>query len=173
MADTRVSVHACLDKSGVPPLPLLTLCMIVRDEARFLPGCLASVQDVVDEVVVVDTGSQDETMSVAQAAGARVVRFPWNDDFSAARKRGPCVGDRSVHPCVGCRRATDLRRRAADPAGVPRGEGRRVDVALTQRRRSRCRPDRRGGGQAAKWRRGVFATLVAADAGPRVGGRGA
>lgn len=62
-----------------------SLCMIVRDEAEHLRGCLASVQNVFDEMVVVDTGSSDESPRVAAAAGARVVSFPWNDDFAAAR----------------------------------------------------------------------------------------
>jgi tetratricopeptide (TPR) repeat protein len=63
----------------------LSLCMIVRDEALFLPGCLASVRGVVDQLVVVDTGSTDDTAAIARDAGATVVRFDWVDDFAAAR----------------------------------------------------------------------------------------
>jgi tetratricopeptide (TPR) repeat protein len=63
----------------------LTLCLIARDEERMLPGCLASVRGAVDELVVVDTGSQDRTAELARAAGAKVVRFTWCDDFAAAR----------------------------------------------------------------------------------------
>ncbi len=63
----------------------LSLCMIVKDEARFLPGCLASVAGVVDEVVIVDTGSTDATPSIAERSGARLERLPWADDFSAPR----------------------------------------------------------------------------------------
>jgi len=63
----------------------LTLCMIARDEAEMLPDCLQSVKDVVDEMIVVDTGSQDRTVPIAEALGARVVHHPWSDDFSAAR----------------------------------------------------------------------------------------
>ena len=59
--------------------------MIVRDEERMLPGCLASVRGAVDEIVVVDTGSRDGTRAIAQAAGARIYEFPWCDDFAAAR----------------------------------------------------------------------------------------
>lgn len=59
--------------------------MIVRDEEALLPGCLASVRGVVDEIVVVDTGSRDGTRQLARQAGARVVDFAWCDDFSAAR----------------------------------------------------------------------------------------
>ena len=63
----------------------ISLCMIVRDEERFLPACLESVQGVVDEIVVVDTGSQDSTVAIAEQFGARVLDHAWNDDFAAAR----------------------------------------------------------------------------------------
>lgn len=63
----------------------LTLCLIARDEAAFLPGCLDSVRGIVDELIVVDTGSTDETIEIAKHAGARIVRHTWNDDFAAAR----------------------------------------------------------------------------------------
>lgn len=63
----------------------ITLCTIARNEEQLLAGCLASVQGIVDEVIVVDTGSTDGTVAVAEAAGARVVVHPWTDDFSAAR----------------------------------------------------------------------------------------
>jgi tetratricopeptide (TPR) repeat protein len=63
----------------------ISLCLIVRDEERFLPGCLASVAGAVDEIVVADTGSTDRTVEIARAAGANVVHHAWNDDFSVAR----------------------------------------------------------------------------------------
>src|SRR5262249_33980822 len=65
--------------------PRVSLCMIVRDEEANLPACLASAADLVDEVVVVDTGSTDRTREVAARFGARVFDFPWVDDFAAAR----------------------------------------------------------------------------------------
>jgi tetratricopeptide (TPR) repeat protein len=63
----------------------LSLCMIVRDNAATLRPCLASIRPWVDEMIVVDTGSKDETPSIAQEYGARLFHFPWCDDFSAAR----------------------------------------------------------------------------------------
>jgi tetratricopeptide (TPR) repeat protein len=63
----------------------LSLCMIVRNEAEELPRCLESVQGVVDELVVVDTGSQDGTVDVARRYGAVVREIPWQNDFAAAR----------------------------------------------------------------------------------------
>ena len=62
--------------------------MIVKDEAEFIAGCLQSVQGVVDEIIVVDTGSRDDTAAIAQRLGARVFHFPWSDDFAAARNHG-------------------------------------------------------------------------------------
>lgn len=59
--------------------------MIVRDEARFLPGCLASIEGVVDEIVVLDTGSTDETMSIAEQHGAVTASDDWRNDFAEAR----------------------------------------------------------------------------------------
>jgi tetratricopeptide (TPR) repeat protein len=63
----------------------VSLTMIVRDEERRLPDCLASAADLADEVVVADTGSADRTREVAARFGAKVVEFPWADDFAAAR----------------------------------------------------------------------------------------
>lgn len=65
--------------------PEISLCMIVRNEERVLGDCLASVRRWVDEIVVVDTGSTDRTVAMAEEFGARVFRFPWCDDFAAAR----------------------------------------------------------------------------------------
>jgi tetratricopeptide (TPR) repeat protein len=65
--------------------PTVALCMIVKNEASNLPRCLASTRPWVDDTVVVDTGSTDGTQDVARAHGARVVEWPWRDDFAAAR----------------------------------------------------------------------------------------
>jgi tetratricopeptide (TPR) repeat protein len=59
--------------------------MIVKNEEAMLPGCLESVRDVAEEIVVVDTGSTDRSVEVARSYGAKVAHFQWRDDFSAAR----------------------------------------------------------------------------------------
>lgn len=69
------------------PNPTISLCMIVRDEERFLASCLESVKGVADEIIVADTGSRDSTVEIAQRFGARVVHHPWDEDFAAARNR--------------------------------------------------------------------------------------
>ncbi|TAF02174.1 MAG: glycosyltransferase [Nostocales cyanobacterium] len=63
----------------------LSLCMIVKNEEAALPRCLGSVQNVVDEIVVLDTGSTDKTPDIAQQFGAKVHYFQWCNDFSVAR----------------------------------------------------------------------------------------
>ncbi len=63
----------------------LSVCMIVKDEAERLPRALESVRRIADEIVVVDTGSSDDTVSVAESFGAKVIRSKWEDDFSQAR----------------------------------------------------------------------------------------
>ena len=63
----------------------LSLCMIVKNEEPHLAKCLMSVKPVVDEMIVVDTGSSDRTKSIAAALGATVFDHPWTNDFSKAR----------------------------------------------------------------------------------------
>ncbi len=66
----------------------LSLCLIVRDEADTLEQCLKSAAPVVDEVVVIDTGSTDNTAEIAQRFGARIENVAWQQDFSKARNAG-------------------------------------------------------------------------------------
>jgi tetratricopeptide (TPR) repeat protein len=63
----------------------LSLCMIVKDEQEMLPACLAAAASAVDEIVVVDTGSSDDTIEIARAHGARVIEHPWSGSFAEAR----------------------------------------------------------------------------------------
>jgi glycosyltransferase involved in cell wall biosynthesis len=63
----------------------LSLALIVKNEMRCLERCLKSIGHVVDEIVVVDTGSTDGTARIAQSLGAKVSTFQWCNDFAAAR----------------------------------------------------------------------------------------
>jgi hypothetical protein len=66
-------------------MPTLSLAMIVKDEQATIRGVLGDVAGFCDELVVVDTGSSDDTVRTAEQAGARVAHYPWHDDFAAAR----------------------------------------------------------------------------------------
>jgi tetratricopeptide (TPR) repeat protein len=65
----------------------LSLCMIVRNEEQFLGDALTSVQGVVDEICIVDTGSTDGTVAIAESFGARVKHVTWREDFAWARNQ--------------------------------------------------------------------------------------
>jgi tetratricopeptide (TPR) repeat protein len=74
--------------AGDAPGGLLAASLIVRNEAAFIADCLASVRPVVDDLVVVDTGSTDDTPAIAASHGARVFHFPWRENFAEARNAG-------------------------------------------------------------------------------------
>lgn len=63
----------------------ISLCMIVKNEESKLEKCLGSLKGIVDEMIVVDTGSTDGTVSVAEKFGAKVEHFKWTGDFAEAR----------------------------------------------------------------------------------------
>jgi glycosyltransferase involved in cell wall biosynthesis/Flp pilus assembly protein TadD len=69
----------------MPEMPTLSLCMIAKNEEAHLSRCLESVRGLVDEIVLVDTGSADRTVEIARSFGARIFQFAWQDDFSLAR----------------------------------------------------------------------------------------
>ncbi len=64
---------------------MICLTVIARNESRCIARCLDSAAPFVDDMLVVDTGSTDDTRAIARRCGARVADFPWVDDFSAAR----------------------------------------------------------------------------------------
>lgn len=63
----------------------ISACVIVKNEAKNIQQWLTSMKGFADEIIVVDTGSVDETKQLAQQAGARVIDYPWQDDFAAAK----------------------------------------------------------------------------------------
>ncbi len=64
----------------------ISLCMMVRNEARFLGRCLESAIRIADQVIVVDTGSTDRSAEIAKAAGAELYFWPWQNNFSLGRQ---------------------------------------------------------------------------------------
>jgi len=75
--------NAILPKNRAPNT--LSVCMIVKDEENHLGDCLKSVQSFADQIVVVDTGSTDGTVKIADSYGATVVQSDWRNDFSYSR----------------------------------------------------------------------------------------
>lgn len=63
----------------------ISLCMIVKNEAQVLARCLDSVADLMDEIIIVDTGSTDDTKAIASRYTDKIYDFAWVNDFSAAR----------------------------------------------------------------------------------------
>lgn len=69
------------------PAPTISACMIVKNEEEMLPRCLASINGFVDEIIIVDTGSDDHTVEIAKSFGARVYHHPWEHNFSKHRNQ--------------------------------------------------------------------------------------
>ncbi|MBN1832746.1 MAG: glycosyltransferase [Deltaproteobacteria bacterium] len=67
--------------------PSISACMIVKNEEKLLPLCLRSIKDYVDEIVIVDTGSTDNTVSIGKLFGARMYHHPWEHNFSKHRNQ--------------------------------------------------------------------------------------
>ena len=80
---------------------MLSLSMIMRNEAERLERCLASVAGFVDEMVLLDTGSSDATIAIAQSCGAVVHQLPWPGDFAPAPKSRPGAAGRVFQPDAG------------------------------------------------------------------------
>ena len=72
----------------MPDPNAISLCMIVKNEQAYLHRCLSSIKPIVDEIIIVDTGSSDRTRQIAEAFGACVFDFAWCNDFAAARNFG-------------------------------------------------------------------------------------
>ncbi len=76
------------EKRTIPKLnpdQKFSLCMIVKNESKNIARCLESVEGVVDEIIVVDTGSADDTVEIAKRYGAKVFFYEWGHDFALAR----------------------------------------------------------------------------------------
>lgn len=130
--------------------PLVSCCMIVRDEAHNLPDCFASTEALVDQWIVLDTGSRDGTAALASDFGATVLHDPWRDDFAHSRNL-------SLEPATGTWiLVLDADDRIQDPAALRRHleAGPEADVHFLQVR-SRVETDR-GTAWESFWRPLVF-----------------
>ena len=67
--------------------PSISACLMVKNEEAFLGNCLSSIRSFVDEIIVVDTGSTDRTVEIAEQFGAKVYPHPWEGDFSKHRNQ--------------------------------------------------------------------------------------
>lgn len=85
--ETKALAARCYLANSNTKAETLSLCLITKSEAANLPRVIRSVQGLATEVIVVDTGSTDDTLKVAKRLGARTVEFEWVDDFAAARNR--------------------------------------------------------------------------------------
>ncbi|MFH1081606.1 MAG: glycosyltransferase family 2 protein [Pseudomonadota bacterium] len=74
-------------KAHVNKTPIISLCMIVKNEESCLGRCLKSIRDYVDEIIVVDTGSTDQSIEIAESYGARIYHHAWENDFSKHRNQ--------------------------------------------------------------------------------------
>ncbi len=83
-SDTPALPYVGQAKSGILN-PTLSLCMIVKNEEKFLPTCLESVKDYVDEIIIVDTGSTDKTVEIAGKYNTKLYHHAWENSFSKAR----------------------------------------------------------------------------------------
>lgn len=83
------------DTAPISDTQTLAVCMIVKNEGHHLHGCLSSVKLYADEIIIVDTGSTDNTVELAKSFGAKVYYFDWIGDFSAARNESlsKCTAD--------------------------------------------------------------------------------
>ena len=105
MLSAALSVREKIGPLSIDPIlksSSLSLCMIVKNEERHLIKCLSSIRDIVDEIIIVDTGSTDKTKKIARVFGAKLYEFSWTGDFSAAviihLIRRPAIGFRSFTP---------------------------------------------------------------------------
>lgn len=117
----------------MPSLPIsrspgfsLSLSMIVKNGGDDLRLCLQSAVGVVDQIVVADTGSTDDSIAIAESFGATVIRIPWTDDFAAARNRSLALatGDWVLQldadealPAYASTRIPNILRQATDKVG--------------------------------------------------------
>jgi tetratricopeptide (TPR) repeat protein len=104
-------------------MPTLGLSMIAKNEGHTLGACLASVGNIVSQIVIADTGSSDETVEVANNFGATVISVPWNHDFAEARNASLRAMETDWVLVLDCDEELDVQAAAALPKLVTRNVG--------------------------------------------------
>lgn len=79
----------------MPPISSLSVCVITKNESRFIETCLRSVQQIAAEIIIVDSGSTDNTLEIARGFNARIFSIEWQNDYAYARNVAisKCTGD--------------------------------------------------------------------------------
>lgn len=85
----------------------LSVCIIAKNEENNLLRCLESIKGIADEVILVDTGSVDKTISIAEKYNAKVMEFPWTKNFSSARNKALEMATKDWILCLDCDEALD------------------------------------------------------------------
>ncbi len=83
-SSSQIQELRLLEKS-LTEKPTISACMIVKNEEELLPECLDSIRDWVDEIIIVDTGSDDKTVEIAKSYGAKIYHQEWEGNFSKHR----------------------------------------------------------------------------------------
>ena len=85
----------------------LSVCIIAKNEENNLLRCLESIKGIADEVILVDTGSVDKTISIAEKYNAKVIKFPWGENFGNARNKALEMATKDWILCIDCDEALD------------------------------------------------------------------
>ena len=85
----------------------LSVCIIAKNEENNLLRCLESIKGIADEVILVDTGSFDKTISIAEKYNAKIIEFPWGKNFSTARNKALEMATKDWILCLDCDEALD------------------------------------------------------------------
>lgn len=86
----------------------LSVCIIAKNEESNLIRCLESIKGIADEVILVDTGSFDKTISIAEKYNAKIIEFPWEKNFSTARNKALKMATKDWILCLDCDEALDI-----------------------------------------------------------------
>ena len=81
----------------------VSLCMIVKNEEKVLARCLDSIADLMDEIIIVDTGSTDRTKEIAKEYTDKIYDFQWINDFFCREKFLSVQSEHGIYIYCGCR----------------------------------------------------------------------